>query len=256
MQRTCWIFISVLISGTLLATEEFPYEAYVTKSSTTVLSGPGVDFYSCDRLELGDRVEVYRHDDEWAAIRPPSGCFSWVPATAVESTEIPDIITVNRKGVRTRIGSRFSDNLSAEYMPLERGESLEVLGRKRLSESPGGAKSLWYKVVPVSGEFRWVRRQSISTTPPSNESHDSPELPVMLESVEPPLPPPLATSDPAPEPEFVDPESNHPADHQSEIYESSGNSAPPTGEDLGVTSGRSRRLPGFRLQKMPPSRNR
>ena len=156
---------------------DFPYGARVTTQTATVRSGPGVEFYPTDRLPLETRVEVYRHDDEWAAIRPPSGSFSWVPAAAIELTEDTSRGQVAYDGIRTRIGSRLSEQRSAEYVELKADEEVIVLARRTLDED--GKPTRWYQIEPPAGEFRWVQLTSLERLPNpllrSNlDSHDGP----------------------------------------------------------------------------------
>lgn len=143
--------------------QNFPYGAKVRTKSATVRSGPGAKYYHTDRLPFGSRVEVYRHDDDWAAIRPPKGSYSWIPASAVELSEDTTIGHVVTEGVRTRIGSRFGDEHKAHYISLHVDEMVEVIGRRSLIDA--GAPSLWYQIKPPAGEFRWVQQSSIESLP-------------------------------------------------------------------------------------------
>ena len=161
----CW-----LVANPGLAEEtndpSFPYSAYVDEHGATILSGPDQDFYSTGRLEWGTKVEVFRHDDDYAAVRPPAGSFSWVPAEAVEATEDTGIVRVIVNDVHTRIGSTFNDDHAAEYVRLRKNELLEVLGQQELSEAAGVDRKSWFKVSPPAGEFRWIRLKSICSSPP------------------------------------------------------------------------------------------
>lgn len=161
----------------------FPYTAFVDGHGASVLSGPDKKFYSTDRLEWGTKVEVYRHDGDFAAIRPPAGSFSWIPVDAVEATEDVELVSVSDSSVYTRIGSQFNDEHAAEYIRLKEDELLEVLGQQKLAEPPGVARQSWYKVAPPAGEFRWVRMSSLSSTPPTKVTRSKARSkPMMLES--------------------------------------------------------------------------
>ncbi len=146
----------------------FPYTAYIQSSSTSVLSGPNVSFYATDRLKQGDRIEVYRHDAEWAAIRPPAGSFSWVSVDDVRDAGATDIVQVAVAGATSRIGSRFNDQRSVESVQLEVDEPLEVLGQHVFRDELTGESERYYKIAPPAGEFRWVRRSVLGSLPPSD----------------------------------------------------------------------------------------
>ena len=157
------------------AAATFPYGAKVIVKSATIRSGPSKKYYHTDRLPQGSRVEVYRHDDDWAAIRPTAGSYSWVPASAVELTEDTSLGHVVNEGTRTRIGSRFSDDHNAHYVSLNRDEVVEVVGRRTLIDE--GKRTLWYQIKPPAGEFRWVRLAEIEPLPDplSRDDESSPK---------------------------------------------------------------------------------
>ncbi len=138
--------------------DSFPYRAYVDTEAASVRSGPGAGFYATDRLDQGAQVDVYRHDAQWAAIRPPDGSFSWIPADAVELTSTEPLGRVTQDNVKTRVGTRYGDDHDVEFVPLRKGEIVEILGQKRLT----GSALRWYKILPCPGEFRWIRLSSLS----------------------------------------------------------------------------------------------
>ena len=153
-----WICLSIGLATDSACAVVFPYGAYVKTNAASVRSGPGAEFYATDRLEHGSRVEVYRHDDRWAAIRPPDGSFSWIPANAVKLTDTEPLGTVTTADVKTRIGTRYGDEHNVEFVPLRVGEIIEILGEKWLEDS----SQSWYKILPCAGEFRWVRLSSLA----------------------------------------------------------------------------------------------
>ena len=153
-----WICLSIGLAADFAPAESFPYGAYVKTNAAAVRSGPGAEFYATERLEHGTRVEVYRHDDQWAAIRPPDGSFSWIPVDAVELTDTEPLGKVTMAGIKTRIGTRYGDEHNVEFVPLRKGEIVEILGERRF---PGSSQN-WYKILPCAGEFRWVRLSSLT----------------------------------------------------------------------------------------------
>ena len=139
------------------AGSDFPYVAGVVNEEAIVRSGPGEEFYITDRLPAGTEVEVFRYDNhEWAAIRPPQGSFSWIPAKAVEKTEQPSIGRVVHDGVQTRIGTVFGDDHRSAYIRLDRDELVEILEQRKLKTISGTSLEEFYRIMPPAGEFRWI----------------------------------------------------------------------------------------------------
>ena len=130
-----WICLSIGLAADFARAESFPYGAYVRTTAASVRSGPGAEFYATDRLDHDARVEVYRHDGHWAAIRPPDGSFSWIPVDAVELTDTEPLGRVSTADIKTRIGTRYGDEHNAEFVPLRKGEIIEILGERRLKGS-------------------------------------------------------------------------------------------------------------------------
>ena len=155
--------VILLLAGSQTQAERFPYQAQVVSDAAAVRSGPGDRFYVTGQLVTGETVEVYRHvGEDWCAIRPPSTSFSYVRADAVRATENDSIVEVIAQDAKTRIGSEVSDARNVEYVRLRRGERLQVLGEPLTF---GRSPQLWYKIAPPSGEFRFIHRRDIQTSP-------------------------------------------------------------------------------------------
>ncbi|MCA9263276.1 MAG: SH3 domain-containing protein, partial [Planctomycetales bacterium] len=158
---------------TVTSADAFPYIAYVGERGISVRSGPGTEYYTTAFLDWGSKVEVYRIDKEkWAAIRPTSRAFSWVPASNVEISEQPDLGIVTQPGTTTRVGTPHGNRHEVEYIQLAEGEVVEILGKKKLPERDGAPSQVWYKITPPAGEFRWVLADSLTRQPPSQEGLD------------------------------------------------------------------------------------
>lgn len=171
---------------------EFPYTAYVCIDNAYVRSGPGKHYYPTDKLKRGNAVEVYRQaPGGWLAIRPPRKSFSWVPASSLQPTQGRLGVLIGDR-VASHIGSRLNDSLSAVQVWLERGEQVEILAAEPLSVN--GEQSLWCKIAPPSGEFRWIYGKFV------DRSRPAPSVPfVALEPLAPAPPPPVETSALAPD---------------------------------------------------------
>ncbi|NQU22282.1 MAG: SH3 domain-containing protein [Candidatus Nealsonbacteria bacterium] len=140
-----------------------PYTAYVTSDDVYVRSGPGQSYYPTEKLKAGQEVEVYRHDPGgWYAIRPPEGSFSWVSGRYLKPG-VDNLAVVVDDRVAARVGSRFSDVRDVVQVRLHQAEVVEVLEKK-----PGPNASIWYKIAPPSGEFRWVFGKYVKADRPTD----------------------------------------------------------------------------------------
>lgn len=141
-----WAF--VLIAP--LHAAEFPYTAEVNSDDVYVRSGPGKNYYPTDKLRKGESVEIYRHDPGgWCAIKPPRDSFSWVSAKHLDPVG-HGLGAATTDRVVVRVGSAFSDVRDVIQVRLEKGERVELLA------TGDAAGASWYKIMPPSGEFRWI----------------------------------------------------------------------------------------------------
>lgn len=161
------IALAAVVSAPPAAAEPgFPAEARVTVDQAYVRSGPGPSFYPTDKLARGDTVEIYRRDPgDWYAVRPPRGSFTWVAARYVELGG-DGLGTVAEENVPARVGSRFSTIREVIQVRLQRGETVEIVGRRDFR----GAT--WYKIEPPSGEFRWLAGSDLDVAPAEEEADE------------------------------------------------------------------------------------
>lgn len=150
---------------------QFPYSAFVAVSEASVRSGPGETYYPTLNLKVGDAVEVWRHDPGgWLAVRPPEGAFSWISADFIQQTgEKTGRVTGNE--VNVRVGTKFSDLRDAIQLQLSVDDEVEILESRTLRT--GDQETLWYKILPPAGEFRWIASRHVvlhpSQLPPAAE---------------------------------------------------------------------------------------
>ena len=134
--------------------QTFPYTAHIAADDVYIRSGPGKNYYPTSKLEMGEKVEIYRHDPGgWYAVRPVEGSFSWVSGRYLQ----PDndgLATATGDRIAARVGSEFSDIRDVIQVRLHRGEVVEMLGEKQFGDEPDSGT--WYKIAPPAGEFRWV----------------------------------------------------------------------------------------------------
>jgi SH3-like domain-containing protein len=165
--RWCWLTATIflLLGAPRARGLEFPYTAYVNTADVYVRSGPGRDYYPTDKLQKGEKVEVYRHDPGgWYAIRPPRHSFSWV---SVRNLDLVDdsLATVNTKRAVARVGSVLGDVRDVIQVRLDKGEKVELI-------EPPASESPWCKIAPPAGEFRWVFSKFVDSDLPADLADD------------------------------------------------------------------------------------
>lgn len=140
---------------------KFPYEAFVLKDKTLILSGPGASHYPTEQLDQGATVEVYREDPGgWFAIRPVNGSFSLVPESALKILD-GNVGRVIESGTQAWVGTKLGPVEKPLWqVKLKEKEIVEVLGVVSWP-IPDGHSTTWYQIAPPSGEFRWVRREAL-----------------------------------------------------------------------------------------------
>jgi len=153
---------TLTVTTALQAADEFPYRAKVRFENAYLRSGPADKFYPTSEIAEGGEVEVYRHDKEWCAVRPPAGSFCWVPASQIASTPKVDVGKVSSKQAVAWIGSdlrRVEEHVW--HVALQPGELVRLIGEKQVTNASGG-KETWLKIAPPRGDFRWISRDFIT----------------------------------------------------------------------------------------------
>lgn len=144
------------------ASAERPYTAKVIQKKIEVRSGPGLDFYATDYLKSGDIIEVHQTGaDDWLAIRPPHGSYSWLPAKYVELTNEPHVGRIIATDLVPKIGSSIGTERDAHQIKLKVGELVEVIEAKEVELENNRSFETWYKIAPPAGEFRWVHSRDV-----------------------------------------------------------------------------------------------
>ena len=138
-----------------------PYTVYVVEEKSYARCGPSNEYYRTDPLRHGQALEVYAEtDDGWLGIRPPDESFCWVQAETVNLDEANDTGTVVEDRTVAWIGTHLGRARSYRWqVQMAKGEEVTVIGKSE-REGPDGPQ-LWYKVVPPSGEYRWVRSEQV-----------------------------------------------------------------------------------------------
>ncbi len=160
---------AVIGSGIAFSAEmKWPQTYYVQVERAEVYAGPDKHYYPTGHLKRGDAIEIFQATESgWYGIRPPGGSFSWLPASqgfllpGGKTVEVTDESAVSWIGTELGTAKQFRWQIQ-----LQRGEKLNVLDEatiNRQDEPP----ALWYKITPPNGEFRWIRSEAVSFSPPT-----------------------------------------------------------------------------------------
>ncbi|TWU32852.1 SH3 domain-containing protein [Novipirellula artificiosorum] len=143
-----------------MATE--PYVVFIAQEHTYTRCGPADEYYRTDPLRYGQELEVYVETaDGWLGVRPPENSFCWVPADAVEIASDGESAVVTEDRTVAWIGTHLGRARSFRWqVQLAQGEPLTVIGRSEREGADG--PRLWYRIVPPSGEFRWVHNTQVA----------------------------------------------------------------------------------------------
>lgn len=135
-----------------------PYSVFVTQDETFARCGPSKEYYRTDPLRRGQQLEVYvETQDDWLGVRPPEESFCWVPASTVELEDGHQRGEVIEDKTVAWIGTHLGRARRYRWqVQLAEGEAVTVIGRSE-RDGPDGPQ-LWYRIVPPSGEFRWIHR--------------------------------------------------------------------------------------------------
>jgi SH3-like domain-containing protein len=143
--------------------EQAPYIVFVSKSCYA-RCGPGADYYRTDQLKPGHELEVYvETDDGWLGIRPPQGSFCWLPADATDATESDTVAKIRDDECVVWIGTQLGKAKKYRWqVKLNAGEQISIIDRAERQGKDG--PRTWFRIVPPSGEFRWVHRDQVVET--------------------------------------------------------------------------------------------
>ena len=152
-----YLFVALvtIFSTVVFPAEDEPFLATVNNQNAFLRSGPGEDYYATNHVAVSQVLEVYYViDDQWCAVRPPTGSFTWVDARNVRLDK-NQVGTVLINGVSARVGSELGNSCGAVQVVLDRGEKVFVFERV---ETPNDIDTpVWFKIAPPAGEFRFIR---------------------------------------------------------------------------------------------------
>lgn len=157
---------SVLWSAEFPISDSQPATAYVTVEQAELRSGPSEEFYPTGLLKRDEVLEVHlRTDDGWLGIRPPKESFSWVPARDGYLLPGGRVLEITNEKAVSWIGTSLGSAKQYRWqVELHRGEQLAILGEASV-QGQDGKSTLWYRIAPPAGEFRWLHESAVSTQP-------------------------------------------------------------------------------------------
>ncbi len=161
---------SSVSDGNMSVADE-PYLVFVADEAAHLRCGPSGEDYRTDPLRHGQELEVYVETaDGWLGVRPTESSFCWIPADAVKllassrskQTDAIEAEVTEDKTVAW-IGTNLGRARSYRWqVQLGEGEIVTILGRSE-RDGPDGPQ-MWFRIVPPSGEFRWIHRDQVVTT--------------------------------------------------------------------------------------------
>ena len=134
---------------------KFPYVGEITGSEINVRSGPGMNFYSCGKINAPLRVVVIEQKYSWSKILPPPGSFSWIFRQYVQTdVNNPTVGIVNADNARVYAGSDEMEPMRSDSVQilLARGQKVRIIGQ---------AVGDYYKIAPPEGATLWTTSQYI-----------------------------------------------------------------------------------------------
>jgi hypothetical protein len=148
----------------------FPYVAEVTGDDVYIRSGPGTQYYSCDKLNKSDRLRVVNSRYSWSRIVPPVGSFSWISKQFVGiDPNNPGVGIVTGDTVRVYAGSEHLKPIHSTTMQLRlnKGDKVRLMGE---------VKGDYYKIAPPEGAYLWVSTRYTKPLGPVDEITVEPQV--------------------------------------------------------------------------------
>ncbi|MCM2371471.1 SH3 domain-containing protein [Aporhodopirellula aestuarii] len=150
-----------------------PYLVFVAEEAAHLRCGPSGEYYRTDPLRHGQELEVYvETEDGWLGVRPTEDSFCWIPADATQlvQSDLPANVkpdAIEAEIIEDKTVAWIGTNLGRArryrwQVQLGEGEIVTILGRSE-RDGPDGPQT-WYRIVPPSGEFRWIHQDQVATT--------------------------------------------------------------------------------------------
>jgi len=177
-------------------TPAFPYFAEITGDNVNFRSGPGTNFYTCGKLNKGDKVKVVSKQYSWYRIVPPAKSFCWISTQYVKlDPENPGFGILTGDRVRVYAGSdgvkpHHSTSLLGK---INKGERVTLLGQE-LDD--------YLKIAPPAFAYLWVSTYFTKPLPPSAKVEPA-DIKPTVKVLPPGDVPPVVKFDPSAEPAVI-----------------------------------------------------
>ncbi len=170
MARLVCVLATVLLAGSFqegrIRTEEGPYtQAEVVAQHTDVFDRPDRTAVTTNRIGKGRQLSVFSVQDpslgdEWLAIRPPPGSFSWINLESIETIS-PGKARVKARSTVTRPGGANAVWPGLAQHVVELNSVVRLIDRPRIELIQKGAKNVWVAIEPPEDEVRYIPRNSV-----------------------------------------------------------------------------------------------
>jgi hypothetical protein len=139
------------------------HRAQVKIRRANVYTSPTSDQSICDELSVGTLVYIYMEtSDGYVAIRPTPRCFSWIESRFLLIDRDEAKGTVTTSGVPSWIGQPSqSMRPHLRMVQLDRGETVEILGSRKMALARNSRELQLTKIAPPNGEFRWMLKRDL-----------------------------------------------------------------------------------------------
>jgi hypothetical protein len=158
-----WLGLLLILALALAAraADVQPGDAVITAPEVEVRSGPSLQFYVTSKLHAGDRVRILERKEDWLAIEPPPGSFSWINARYIDRPGRTATVIV--PDAEVRIGSKLYNQEPNVTAPtkLKQGTIVEILENRPSTGSDG----VFYPIVPSINERRYIPADAIKPIP-------------------------------------------------------------------------------------------
>ena len=158
------LFFSCVSTNHVLAESDLiaePYTVYVAEDGGYARCGPSNKSYRTDPLHHRQPLKVFvETNDGWLGIQPVDDSFCWVPADVVNLDRSNKSGSINEDRTPAWIGTHVEQQPKNQWqVQLAAGEKVTVIGQSQ-RQGPDGPQ-LWYRIVPPSGEYRWVHKDQV-----------------------------------------------------------------------------------------------
>ena len=122
--------VSIHVVGDGAEIVDEPYTVFIVEDGY-VRCGPSDEFYRTDRVNEGDKLEVYiETNDGWLGVRPPDTSFCWLPEDQVVLNKAGDEGRIIDREAVAWIGTNLGRARKYRWqIKFEIGEQVAVIGK-------------------------------------------------------------------------------------------------------------------------------